>query len=277
MSPVEEEQVIPAPEPEAPKTPEKAPPGISKTLLGIIVIIALLVVAGAAFFYGSKQKASPTPKPTTTPSPELSPTPSATASGEIVATATPTVVPTPTPTPTPVSQTIVISGESSLDGFEASNGGGNTTVDIRAGRNTTLVQRGFVSFGLSTIPSGAIIEKARLRLYQNSIEGDPYGAGGNLEVDHVNYGGTLDNSAYNMAALSSSFGVLTSNAVIEWKDLDVTDMLKNDIANNRSYSQYRLHFATESVGGTTGDFAYFESAENSFGTGNTPQLVVTYH
>ncbi len=64
----------------------------------------------------------------------------------------------------------------------------------------------------------------------------------------------------------------------EWKEVDVTAEVKDDIDAARSRSQYRLHFVTETTGGdVTGDFVYFESADNSEGTGNTPQLVVKYN
>src|SRR4030042_1973423 len=125
--------------------------------------------------------------------------------------------------------------------------------------------RGFVSFDISDIPSGATISEATLRLYQVKTEGNPYGVsvGGKLNIDHLTYGDSLDNSDYAMAALTSNFVVLTNNSVVEWKDANVKTELKDDISNARSRSQYRIHFETENVGGdSTGDFAYFESSEN---------------
>ncbi len=122
------------------------------------------------------------------------------------------------------------------------------------------------------------IEKATLRLYQTSVVGDPYGVGGSLKVDQLDYGSTLENADYSAPSISSNFATLTSNAAVEWKDVDVTDQVKNDLSSGRTRSQYRIHFAIESIGGTvTGDFAYFESGDNSVGTGNIPQLVVKYH
>jgi hypothetical protein len=135
-----------------------------------------------------------------------------------------------------------------------------------------------VSFDIPTSLKGKTIEKATLRLYQGQIIGAPYTAGSSLKVDHLDYGDSLENADYSSSSLSSSFGTLTSNATVEWKDLDVKDMLKDDLDNNRQRSQYRLHFAVESTGGdVTGDFAYFESQDNSMHTGYTPQLVVKYH
>ena len=129
---------------------------------------------------------------------------------------------------------------------------------------------------LSNLPSNATIESATLRLYQEKVVGNPYGVGGSLKIDHLAYGNSLGNEDYGASSISSSFITLTDNAVIEWKDADVADALKNDLSNGRDKSQYRIHFSTESTG-TSSDLVYFESADNSQGTGNLPQLVVKYH
>jgi hypothetical protein len=265
--------------PQADNSPSSQSSPTKKGPIIYAAVLLLFLVGGGAFYFGiksrkSSQEPSSTPTATPTPSPaeetDTSPTPTKKPTG------TPT--PKPTTTPTPTSQTITLSASASLDGFQSSNGGGNTTVEIRAGRNVNLITRGFVSFDITSIPSGKTIDQATLRLYQTSITGDPYGVGGSLKADHLNYGSSFENADYNASSISSSFGTLSPNAVIQWKDLDVTDRLKDDISNGRTRSQYRLHFATESQGGdVTGDFANFESADNSKGTGNVPQLVVKYH
>jgi hypothetical protein len=135
-----------------------------------------------------------------------------------------------------------------------------------------------VSFAIPTEIQGKTVDSASMRLYQAQIVGSPYTVGGNLMVDHVNYGSTLDNSAYTLTALSQSFATLTGNPVIEFKDVSVKDQLIDDLANGRANSQYRIHFTTEARGGdVNGDFAYFESQNNTLGTGHQPQLVITYH
>lgn len=255
-----------------------------KSVYIIIAVILFLLVGGGAFYFGTRNKegGSPTPTPTvfSTPSPTIEPetTGSPTVTKVPSKTPTPTKKPTSTPTPTVTSQSITLSALATLDGFQSSNGGGNTAIEIRAGRNSNLITRGFVSFDISSIPGGKTIDLATLRLYQTSITGNPYGVGSSLKVDHLDYGSTFENADYSASSLSASFGTLTSNASIEWKDLDVTDRLKTDISAGRTRSQYRLHFAIETIGGdVTGDFANFESADNSTGSGKTPQLVVKYH
>jgi hypothetical protein len=253
-----------------------------KIIIGVAAAIFLAALAFVSYKIGT-QNASTGPSPT--PSPSLSDsldfptmteesTPTASVSGTITATPKTSL----TPSPTPIIKSKTLSSSAELDGFRSSNNGGNNALEIRAGRNSNLVSRGFVSFDLSSLPSGIQIQNANLRLYQVNTEGGPYSVGGALKVDHLTYGNSLDSADYASPALLSSFVTLTENNVVEWKDADVTDEVKDDIANARSQSQFRIHFTTEVTGGDIhGDYAYFEAADNTEGTGHTPQLVVKYY
>lgn len=252
-----------------------------KILIAIAAAVFLAVLAFISYKIGT-QNASSAPSPT--PSPSLSDNlnfPTATEESTPTSSPSATISVTPkisvTPSPTPILKSKTLSSSADLDGFRSSNNGGNNSLEIRAGRNSNLVTRGFVSFDLSSLPSGVQIQNANLRLYQAKIIGNPYSVGGPLKVDHLTYGNSLDSADYASPALLSSFATLTENNVIEWKDADVTDEVKDDIANARSTSQFRIHFTTEVTGGDViGDFAYFESADNSQSTGHTPQLVIKY-
>lgn len=272
----------PAPAPATETSPASGKENRKKILIILGALVFLSAIGGVSFILGKKTSSTeetaltPTPTPIDTLSPfyESTPTPTPLSVNQ----ETPTVSPTATPTPTPEIKTKIITSEASLDGFRGSNGGGNYGLDIRTGRNLYLVHRGFVSFDLSTLPEGATITEATLRIYQYKTVGDPYGVGGKVVVDHLDYGDSLGNEDYSSAAILSSFVTLTQNDVIEWKDAEVTDRVVDDIDNNRGRSQYRIHHETESAGGShTGDFAYYESAENNGGTGNSPQLVIKYY
>lgn len=251
-------------------------------LAGLLLVLALSFSAGAYFLgrkSGGPANTSPTPTQSIFPTSFEQPTtePVSSVSATVTKSASPTI--TPSASPTPAVKTKIISSKSSLDGFRSSNNGGNNSLDIRAGRNSNLVTRGFVTFDITSIPSGANIESATMRLYQAKTVGSPYSAGGALKVDHLTYGDSLDSTDYSLPALTSNFATLTSNATVEWKDANVTDQVKNDMSNARSTSQFRIHFTTEATGGNvTGDFAYFDSA-NSYteNSGHTPQLVVKYY
>jgi hypothetical protein len=273
---MEEEHIIPAKDKgSTSKAPSKYLSSQKKFLI-IAAIVLVFAIIGGAFWLGSrrkKQEPEPSPSPTTEAGPTAipeetsespSPSPEETSS------------PSPTPTPTPETKEEVIISTTSLDGYRGSNGFGSDNLYIFTGRNISVIQRGFVSFDISSLPSDATIESAALRLYQEKVVGNPYGVGGSLKVDHLVYGNSLGNEDYGASSISSSFTTLTDNAVIEWKDADVADALKSDLSNGRDKSQYRIHFSTESTG-TSSDLVYFESADNSQGTGNLPQLVVKYH
>lgn len=258
----------------------------NKLLIGLGVFGLVLAIGGISFFFGRRNQnleskdLTPTPTQSVSPSPTLIPTTSPNSQSPTTLTPTkkPTPTPTPTPIPTPVIKSMTLSASASLDGFRSSNGGGNDGLDIRAGRNVNLVTRGFVSFDLSSLPANATITEATLRLYQTKTIGNPYGVGGNLKVDHLDYGSNLDDPDYGAASLISNFATLTTNASVEWKDVAATDQVKGDRTASRSRSQFRIHFTSEVTGGdVTGDFAYYESANNSEGTGSTPQLVIKYY
>ena len=265
---------------------ENKSPAIKIFLIIFTFILFSAGIAGLSYFMGTKysgynqspeSRISPTqtqelvlPENMQTPTPEIS--------GKLSPTSKASSASTPTPTPSPALKTKILSSTAALDGFRSSNGGGNNTLEIRAGRNSSLVTRGFLSFDISEIPSGAKVQNATLRLYQAKIIGNPYVAGGALKADHLTYGDALDNSDYASPALSTGFASFTGGNTIEWKEVDVSTRLKDDIANARSTSQFRIHFQTEVTGGdATGDFVYFEAKENTQGTGNTPQLVVKYY
>jgi len=282
-----EDQVVSGPSNHSPTGTNEKKPGGKTTLLILGAFLVLSAIAATAYYAGKntgdQDVETLMPTPTSTPTPSLTPAPTAT---DVSVTISPTKKPSPSPalsptpslTPTPTVKSKVLSSQAALDGFRSSNNGGNAGIDIRSGRNVNLVTRGFVSFDITSIPSGSVITEATLRLYQTKTTGSPYTAGGSLKVDHLTYGDSLDSSDYGMAALSSGFTTLTSNGTVEWKDANVTERVKDDLTNSRSTSQFRIHFQTELTGGdVTGDFAYFESAENSEGTGNTPQLVVKYY
>ncbi len=269
-------------------------------LIIFVLVIVSIGIAGFSYFLGTKfseepqateNQVSPTqtsgltlpentqtstplvtkkPLPTPKVSPTLTPKPSPTSKMS----STPSL----TPTPAPILKSKILPSIADLDGFRSSNGGGNSALEIRAGRNSALVSRGFVSFEISEVPSNAEIQSAVVRLYQTKIIGNPYNAGGLLKLDHLTYGDALDSTDYALPALSTNFVTLSDSKTLGWKEANVIERLKDDIANARSTSQFRVHFQTEVTGGdATGDFVYFEAQDNSMETKNTPQLVVKYY
>ncbi len=184
-----------------------------------------------------------------------------------------------------VDITVTLTGQALLDGFRANNGGGNNTVDIRVGNGAffgspsqELVIRGFLSFDLTGIPTTADIKSIELRFYQVNVTGTPYAKLGNLLMQHVDYGGALDNAAYDAPVLHSAI-LSPHTGSGEWYVITATtvgDWIENDLASGRTRFQFRLQFSSETDGDGLQDTISFESGDNYFGTGNLPQLTITY-
>jgi hypothetical protein len=181
--------------------------------------------------------------------------------------------------------TVTLTSQASLDGFRANNGGGNNTVDIRVGNGSMfgsppqeLVIRGFISFDLSGIPATADVQSIQLRFYQANVTGTPYAKLGNLLIKHVDYGSTLGNAAFDTPELhSATLSPHTGSG--EWYTITagtIGDWIESDLSAGRTRTQFRLQFSSETDGDGTQDTISFESGENYFGTGNIPQLTITY-
>jgi len=135
-----------------------------------------------------------------------------------------------------------------------------------------------MSFDLSSIPDGATIESVELRFYQAKVGGDPYAKLGNLILDHVDYGSSLDASAYNTPAMDSAgLPQLTSSGV--WYIIPgrtLASWVERDLSAGRPDTQVRLRFSQETDGDGDEDYVGIESGDNFFGTGNVPELIVFY-
>jgi hypothetical protein len=176
--------------------------------------------------------------------------------------------------------TVTLSSLASLDGWIRTDGNGATaggqglTGDLGTVANQGYRQ--FYSFDLSSIPAGSQIVSATLRLYQATVVGAPYTELGNVIVDHVDYGPTLEGTAdFGVAPLAGNVGTLSSAATAEYKTLVVTARVQADVSALRTRSQYRLRFSTADFSNDAGsDFVQFTEAESP--GGNNPQLVVIY-
>jgi len=194
----------------------------------------------------------------------------------------PSITPTPTlgqkGTGTPsATKTIILKSRTDEDGFVTSSGLVGVNTAIKIGDNGTDTFRGYVSFTLDDLPQGVTISKATLRIYQTKITGNPFGMHGAIKIDHVAYGAVLNSDAYNSTSEKSAFATIPQSTSAGWKEIEVTKELKTDISNAHTRSQYRIHFGEEKVSKEGSEnMVYFESASNSLGSGETPQLVVTY-
>jgi hypothetical protein len=136
--------------------------------------------------------------------------------------------------------------------------------------------RMFVSFDLSSLPPGATVTSATLKLHQTNTANTPYATLGALLVDHVVYGAVLDAGSYDRSfPTGQGLGPLATDATVGTKSLDGSEVVQEDLASARGRSQFRIRFTVENDGNTTTDLANFRVYASS-GLGNEPLLVVTY-
>lgn len=253
---------------------------------GIFALI--LFIGGVSYFAGTKSSTplikenlqpetlgvetedAPTPQPlykkradvTTEITPEKSPTPEDDVFSEVLGAN---------------SQTKIIKANPSLDGFITNTGTIDYIQDIKAGTDKENKTRGFVSFDLSTIPQGANVTKATLRLYQAKTIGDLFTNGNALVVDNLDYGGTLDANDYSIPANHSAFATMTGSKDLGWKEVDITEIFMENYEMGLVRSQYRLRFTNETKPSSELDkHVTFESADNYLGTNYTPEIILMY-
>jgi hypothetical protein len=180
--------------------------------------------------------------------------------------------------------TVMLESEGPLDGYRSNDGRGSIRHDILAANaeinpaGVEVVWRGFMSFDLSAIPARSPIRRAELRFYQVRVGGDPYGKLGRLMLEHVAYGDRLTDAAFYVEPMDTivlepqterrSWYVVTSPALAEW--------IAEDRATGRNRLQVRVRWLQETDGDGREDYVSIESPENFFGTGNAPELTVTY-
>lgn len=177
------------------------------------------------------------------------------------------------------SVTFTVASTASVDGFVTNTAFVDTGTPVSVGDTDGSfgnVARGFVQFDRSGIPVGATILSAVLRMHQSAVFGAPYASLGNVVVDHVVIGLSLDAADFGASALQADVGGLSSNATLGLRSLDVTTQVLADIAAARSTSDFRLRFPLASDADALDDYAQFNDGDDSFGNGILPLLVVRY-
>lgn len=174
--------------------------------------------------------------------------------------------------------TVNLASTAALDGFAGGNGAIGTastltlTGDISSVTNNGFRQ--FFSFDVSGIPAGSSIVSATLRLHQTAVSGNPYTDLGDVVVDHMDYGLSLDPGDYAAAPLAANIGTLSTDDDFVYKQLAVASQVRADIMAPRVRSQFRLRFSTADYSNDgQSDFVQFADADAST---NNPVLVVRY-
>jgi hypothetical protein len=116
--------------------------------------------------------------------------------------------------------------------------------------------RGFVSFELPEIPEGYFLDSAFIYLFQATCVGnDIYGnypifnlPNDDFEppclLDHIDYGFYLDVYDFH-ESLIQCVGVISNTPEADWRSLNITECIFDDIENLRQYTQYRLRLSMD--------------------------------
>ena len=137
------------------------------------------------------------------------------------------------------------------------------------------IHRSFLHFNISNL-SNKNIKSAELYLYRSETIGTPSNLG-KLYLDHLDYG-VLEKEDFYRAELENKIITLTSlhpNDQIGWETVDLTDFVRNDILNKKSYSQFRLRREKDYIPTNAADHrdCWHSEADNK---DLRPKLVVTY-
>ena len=176
---------------------------------------------------------------------------------------------------------LVIESEGARDGFIRTDGlvrvrGNGPAVGDLDDARSGLALRMFYSFPLHEIPEDAEITSVTLLVFQEGAVGQPFARLGDLLVDHVDPGISLDPDDYDGNTLSSEIGSLARDFARRYTSLSVEAAVARDMAEGRNRSWFRLRFPRESNLDGDDDLLLLNDGENSRGSHNRPRLEVIY-
>lgn len=204
------------------------------------------------------------------PTPTWTPTPTPTI--------TPTWTPTPTPTPRPQPTTVTLIANSDacvLQGYPSQNAGRTTDMwagyDDQPNRNAQIV-RSLVKFDLSSVPAGATITNAKLKVYYRGYRDfaghvstvTAYQITGDWQETSVNWN--------NKPGFGASYGSVSiaANSNWGWRELDVTALVQGWMNGALANQGIMLRGPEES--GYYSNYRSFFTREGSY----SPQLVISF-
>jgi hypothetical protein len=185
-------------------------------------------------------------------------------------------------------KTLTLLSEAALDGYvtwlsPASYLGSEVGASVDIGdvaANDTDYTRCVVSFDLSSLPAGAQIQSAVLRVYQNAdFSGDSYADSplglAEVLVDNISYSSFTPNSDLFFVALESNIGTLaTSFSADTWHELDVTISAEDEVnLFHNGRLQFRIYHHYDNNNDFIEDTDGWVMGDSS---SNQPELVITY-
>jgi hypothetical protein len=186
-------------------------------------------------------------------------------------------------------KTLTLLSEAALDGYVTwitpgsyAGSASGASVNIGDVANDTDYTRCVVSFDLSSLPAGAQIQSAVLRMYQNAdfngdSYADPLGLGAVL-VDNISYASFTPNSGLCSAdTTGTDIGIgplATSFSANTWHELDVATSAKDEVnLYHNGRLQFRIYHHNENNNDLIADTDGWVMGDSS---SNRPELVITY-
>lgn len=175
-----------------------------------------------------------------------------------------------------------------LESSESSNTGGSTnssdaTVEaLRTGDDASDRQfKTFLSFDTSSIPDGATITSATLRLRRGSVTGtNPFTTHGSLLVDlkgGTGFSNSVSLQTGDFQAAADASAVATMSAANANGDLSsgVLNATGRGLINKTGKTQLRVYFSLDDNDDTSADYVGWYSGNDATAT-NRPTLEITY-
>ena len=157
-------------------------------------------------------------------------------------------------------------------------GDGDSPIDM-----VKFIGKGYLSFTMPNIPEGyqlqsSVFHSYVAQMYRNNQLGSypsfemssGYTYDPPCMLEHVDYGVSLDLSDIDVPMLHPG-KILVSAYEIEWKNIDVTSWILDDIANGRMFSQMRLKLL-----GLTDWDSYYDTVEIYGNSNNAPYVLHTF-
>lgn len=148
--------------------------------------------------------------------------------------------------------------------------------ELRVGDEVTTndTYRAFISFDISSIPASTLITSATLKVTQTLETGSPYVNLGDVIVDVLNYGPTLEALDYDVVPTEANIGTLSFDNTAESKTLPVPYYVQEQVSAGNTRIQFRLRHQTATDNNGLDDYSNWFSGDNSV---DKPELLITYN
>jgi hypothetical protein len=178
---------------------------------------------------------------------------------------------------------VILLSSNPLDGWVLLPGGAASTssTEFLVGEDVSgQYYESYLVFPVGFVPADAIIQSARLDVYQHQVLGAPYASLGSVVIDEVDVGAGIQSGVRSYPVLGSAVGVISTTPDVGPRMLDVKALLEGllaePMATRRTHLDLRLRFEQPSNADAVLDLARFNDGFDSQRVGWPARIVVTY-